>query len=504
MTLGDKLPSGWADTTLAEICTSIGGGTPPTTDPSYWDNGSIPWVSPKDMKVFRIVGSIDAVTNRALEKLTLVPRGSVLVVVRSGILAHSLPVALNEVPVVLNQDMRAFVPKGEVLPAFIAWQLVARGADVIDSCTKDGTTVASIESARLASFQLRLAPAAEQIRIVGAIESLLSQLDDAARDLREAQYKVAAYRQSLLKLAFEGALTSEWRTANEHNETASDLLKQALRRKSVRLNNKRRSSSDYVRAEQLAEQASLPKAWVWACIGDLICESGYGSSAKCEESGAGTPVLRIPNVREGSIDLSEMKFSLEPLPMAPAEHIKVGDVLVIRTNGSVSLVGRAAAVARPGLGSPHYFASYLLRLRPAFPRQLGAWVAIWLSAPAARTLIERLAASSAGQHNVSLSNLLALPIPVPPIPEVREVLERLADGSRNIGKLRDELDRAQMLVNAQRQNILRAAFSGQLVPQDPNDEPASVVLERIRSQRMACPPAKATRRAPGRGRKLAA
>ena len=156
------MPPGWCAATIVDITTTSGGGTPSKADASYWTDGDLPWVSPKDMKRFLVSGSEDAVTSKALDRLTLVPAQSVLVVVRSGILSRTLPVAINVVPVTINQDMRAFVPSRAVVPRYVAWQLIANEREILDRCAKDGTTVASIEGPALASYPFAVAPAAEQ------------------------------------------------------------------------------------------------------------------------------------------------------------------------------------------------------------------------------------------------------------------------------------------------------------------------------------------------------
>ena len=91
-------------------------------------------MSPKDMKRFVLTGSEDVVTAKALDRLTLIPANSILVVVRSGILSRTLPVAINTVPVTINQDIRAFAPSRSVAPRYVAWQLIANEREILDRC----------------------------------------------------------------------------------------------------------------------------------------------------------------------------------------------------------------------------------------------------------------------------------------------------------------------------------------------------------------------------------
>jgi type I restriction enzyme S subunit len=228
----------------------------------------------------------------------------------------------------------------------------------------------------------------------------------------------------------------------------------------------------------------LPQGWVWATLDQLVAESSYGTSVKCSYESDGTPVLRIPNVSGGSLDLRDMKFSTLDLGLDEDAALSVGDVLIVRTNGSIGLVGRAAAVVND-LPAQHYFASYLLRLRCTEKTCVHRWIVTVLTAHVGRQWLEARAASSAGQHNVSLSTLLTMPIPLPPLAEQVSALAEVEASHESIKRQEEATDLSIKQSAAQRQNILRAAFSGQLVPQDPNDEPAAVLLERIRAERAA-------------------
>ena len=157
-----------------------------------------------------------------------------MVVVRSGILSRTFPVAVSQVPVTINQDMRAFVPSAGIHSRFVALQLAAREREILTDCAKDGTTVASIEGTRLADFRLAIAPVREQARVVAIVDELLGDLDAATAELVAAQKKLTQYRQSLLKAAVEGALAAEWRAQNPPQEGGAELLARILRERRAR------------------------------------------------------------------------------------------------------------------------------------------------------------------------------------------------------------------------------------------------------------------------------
>ncbi|WP_347887905.1 restriction endonuclease subunit S [Nitrosomonas europaea] len=366
-----------------------------------------------------------------------------------------------------------------------------------------GSTFAAISGQFVREISCPVAPAAEQTRIVAKLEELLSDLDAGVVELKAAQKKLGQYRQSLLKVAVEGALTADWREAQrKHNmprETGAQLLQRILTERRARWEAKQFAKfaeqgktppKDWQKKypEPVQPDTSglpeLPEGWVWASLDQLAAESSYGTSVKCSYDGAGTPVLRIPNVVAGKLELRDLKFATVALELGDLDYLDVGDVLVIRTNGSVGLVGRAAAVCC-ALPAPHYFASYLLRLRCVDTTCTHKWISSTLASDQGRKWLEVRAASSAGQHNISLSTLLTMPIALPSLAEQGSALQTLESALEVADQHQTAVETSANLANAQRKNILKAAFSGQLVPQDPNDEPASVLLQRIRAERAA-------------------
>src|SRR6185312_713892 len=175
----------------------------------------------------------------------------------------------------------------------------------------------------------------------------------------------------------------------------------------------------------------------------------------------------------------DLKRTTKTKSFTTSESVSVGDILIIRTNGSRDLIGRAAVVAQP-LDEPYLHASYLIRFRLL---RYFRWLGLVWDTPAHRSRIEANAATSAGQYNVSMGELARLPIPLPPAREAVRICEEL---ERRLSGVEAALHAAeQQLRHADtlRSSILKKAFCGKLVPQDPNDEPAYMLLERIRAER---------------------
>jgi type I restriction enzyme S subunit len=155
-------------------------------------------------------------------------------------------------------------------------------------------------------------------------------------------------------------------------------------------------------------------------------------------------------------------------------------LLIIRTNGSRNLIGRCALVNRQ-LETPTLHASYLIRFRTVV---IGAWLsAIWDSS-INREKLEEFAATSAGQYNLSMSELANLVLPIPPLAEIHRLCTKLESLNANADRIEKAIETELLHAGSLRSSILTTAFTGQLVPQDRTDEPASALLERIRAGRV--------------------
>lgn len=207
-------------------------------------------------------------------------------------------------------------------------------------------------------------------------------------------------------------------------------------------------------------------------LGELASASGYGTSEKCVPEGPGPAVVRIPNLIDGRIDLSDEKRIASESADVERYRLTPGDLLIVRTNGSVDLIGRSAVVQE---GVDAAFASYLIRYQLRPDRVMPEWVRAMLSTPQVRAKIEALAASSAGQHNLSLGKLNPLEIPVPSPDAQMAGLTRLAEVDDQIHRVRAELKTAEARSLNLRRSLLTAAFSGRLT----GAESLSAVVETI-------------------------
>lgn len=498
------LPESWCVATLNDIAQPFGGSTPSKSDASFWADGTVPWVSPKDMKVFDLRGSEDLVSEKALARLLLIPEGSILVVVRSGILSRILPVAINHLPVTINQDMRAFVPAPEISARFIAWQLLANQREILGKCSKDGTTVASIEAVALASFPFALPPAAEQHRIVAKIEELFSELDQGVASLKTAREQLKVYRQSLLKNAFEGKLTAAWRAAHaDQLETAATLQQRIARERQARY---QQQLADWqaagqpgpkpkppkplspLTAEELAELPELPAGWGWVRLETIqafekhaVKAGPFGSALKKEfYVSDGFKIYGQEQVIRGDHTYGDYFISEAKYADLSSCAVRPFDVLIslVGTIGKVLVLPERAA---PGIINPRLVKISLNR---------GAYLPAFFKAYFESGFLRSLYATESQGTTMDILNLgmiQGLPYPLCSLEEQQEILSELESKLSEADQLDQTLATALQQADALRQAILKKAFCGQLVAQDKNDEPATALLERIRAARAASP-----------------
>ncbi|MBE8233422.1 MAG: hypothetical protein HAW67_06760, partial [Endozoicomonadaceae bacterium] len=284
-------------TCLENVGIIMGGNTPSKANPMYWRKGNIPWVSPKDMKVTKISSSIDKVTEKALSdgQVKLIPENSILMVTRSGILIHSFPIALTTVKVTINQDIKAFIPdKDKILPHFASILLRGHAKDILSSCSKSGTTVPSVETQKLLKYRFNLPSLNEQKEIVKQVDKFFIFSDQIEAKLNIIQKRVENFTPFILKKAFQGKLTSEWRAKNPSlitgKNSAKNLLEQIKLKHEERIKeNKHKRASTKRKINTRKKKVIIPivealkKLDQAISANELLIQSGYPQDASTEQ-----------------------------------------------------------------------------------------------------------------------------------------------------------------------------------------------------------------------------
>ncbi len=202
-----EIPTHWEVKPLKYLFKSVGGGTPSKANAAYW-GGDIPWVSPKDMSTKKISDSEDHISADAVIESTvqMVAPGATLIVVRSGILRHTIPVATNLVEVTLNQDMKALVARGPILNEYLAYYIQGLNRPLLENWTKSGCTVESIESDYMLNSLLPVPPKNEQQAIAAYLDLETAHIDQLIAKVEAAIERLTEYRQALITAAVTGKI----------------------------------------------------------------------------------------------------------------------------------------------------------------------------------------------------------------------------------------------------------------------------------------------------------
>lgn len=380
---------------------------------------------------------------------------------------------------------------------YLWYWLVSRGSRVRAKRNMSGSAgQLRVPAEYLRKTTLPLPPLPEQRRIVVRMDELFAEIEEGEAALADARKGLETFRRALLKAAVTGELTADWRGANPCTETGHVFL---ARIKADHAAHSPANRHGRRAAEKRPSDAStlpaLPEGWGRATLGDLSWDSSYGTSTKCDATASGPPVLRIPNIRAGAITYADMKFATTDLRLDAPDYVASGDLLIIRTNGSATLIGRGG-VAFENPAKPTYFASYLIRFRLAGGNLVQKWISTFFESATVRSWMMGQIASSAGQYNVSQSSLALMPVPIPPPAEATEILHRVSDALAAYDDTLALLDAEAADAARLKQSILKHAFEGRLVQQDPCDEPAAAMLARLTSTQPA-----AARKSRGRPRK---
>jgi Restriction endonuclease S subunits len=424
-----ELPPNWVRTKVGDVCRIVSGATPSTKEPRYW-GGNIPWITPDDLS-----RNPAKFTSRGRRLLTqegydscstqLVPPGSVLFSSRAPIGY----VTIASVPLCTNQGFKTCVPPSGIDSSYLYWYLRFKVPEIRSRAS--GTTFKEISAKRFAETELLVPPLPEQRRIVTTLEYHLSRLDAGNRFLGSAEARLR---------------TLVDRTRDEFIDRYGSEL---------------RPLADVLR-EPLANGRSVPT------------------------DPNGFPVLRLTALRKGRLDLGERKGGRWSAEEAKPFLVRQGDFYISRGNGSLSLVGRGALLSEEP--DPIAFPDTMIRIRVDDKTVLPQYLQMIWDSRLVREQIEGAARTTAGIYKINQKIIEDLRIPVPSIADQQELIDRIGRLSDAVTRNESLVTRARAQADRLRQALMAEAFSGRLAPQLPCDEPASVLLERIKTERSAATP----------------
>lgn len=465
-------------------------------------SNGVPYVKVRDIKGGRVV--LESLHRTSPEIASKYKRSSL----RAGDLLLSIRGTYGRVAPVpkeldggnITQDTARLAIVLEVAPKFIAYQLISNSVQNYFKQVARGVAVKGVNIADVKLTPIRLAPLSEQRRITDAIDEHVPRLDAGIAALKSARARLRRYRASVLKAACEGRLVPTEaelaRAEGRDYEPADRLLSRILQHRRSRweadhlakLHAQGKPPKDDRWKAKYQEPAGpsspelddLAEGWIWVMVDALLVESlCNGISVKGSDSPPGVPALRLNAMSDHGFDYSTIRYLPIGEDIARDLEIVEGDFFVSRGNGSLALVGRGTLAQEPPFQI--VFPDTMIRLRFNSILRESKWIKTIWSSRLIRRQIEDVVKTTAGIWKVSQPQVASILIPLPPLAEqhriVAEVERRLSLVDDLDAALAAGLKRADRL----RQAILKRAFSGRLVPQDPADEPASALLERIRA-----------------------
>ncbi|TGT53506.1 restriction endonuclease subunit S [Mesorhizobium sp. M00.F.Ca.ET.170.01.1.1] len=391
----------WPRIKLGELAKISSGGTPSKSTRSFW-NGDIPWVSPKDMKNDTIINTVDSISNEAISNSAakIAEIHSILAVVRSGILAHSFPVAKISRPSSFNQDLKAITPDTARLDyEYLFWVLRAKETDILNRGVKKGATVHSLSNGFLEALEIPLPPLEEQRRIA----ALLDRASEIQRRAEAAQDRAHTIVIALFVDIFGDPTI---------NPVGWDV---------VQLSNLAEVSSGITKGRKLKNAVSVQ-----------------------------APYMRVANVQDGRLDLSEVK-TIEVVDRDFERYkLEEGDLLMTE-GGDPDKLGRCAIWNNEIMDCLHQ--NHIFRVRTNRDQLLPEYAAALIGSPYGKKYFLRVAKRTTGIASINKSQLNTFPVLLPPVSAQHEFV-RLVHSAKKLERLVESA--------ARKANSARTALSAEV------------------------------------------
>lgn len=439
-----SLPSNWTSASILTCGTFIRGVTykkqeaSTTTKPGYARILRANNISTRNISTEEII----YVPLKNISETQILQSGDILIATSSG-----SPSVVGKAAQIKNDTDMSFGafcgvirPQRDLNPEYIGHFFSSKQYRDRISKLARGTNINNIKQEHFESIKIPLAPINEQHRIADKLDRMLARVDTANEHLSRVAPLIKRFRQSVLEAAISGQLTEDWRGA--HN---------------------------------------IGKNWPETSLGAVITEMRNGISNKPDENPLGYKILRISAVRPFLLDTSDHRIISLDKETISLYSLQKGDILFTRYNGSLDFVGACAVFLEDQ--ETFVYPDKLIRVRTDETKVLPKFLALTCSSKPSRKQIEGFIKSSAGQKGVSGKDLKTVKFFLPSIAEQSEIVRRVEKLFAFADRLEERLSQAQTAVQKLTPALLAKAFRGELVPQDPNDEPASELLKRLQEGR---------------------
>lgn len=423
----DVAPASWEQTYLGHLVQVRSGCTPSKDNPRFW-NGNVPWVSPKDMKVFRIADSEDHLSENALVegRIQRVPLDSVLIVTRGMILDHTVPVALTTAPVTINQDMKALLPRGRIHAHFLAWLLTGLNEALLARVEEAGHGTKALRTDLWKKLPVAIPSLKTQVRIAASLDRKTAAIDDLIQKKELLVELLQEKRQALITHAVTKGLDSN----------------APMRDSGVRWIDR------------------IPNGWTRTKLRRVCTSIRDGTHTPPPRVDGIHRLLSARNIVDGEFVFLDDDRTMTPEAFVELERsytVRLGDV-VITTVGATT--GKSAVVRShmPNASVQRSVAVLRATRSVVEPEYLN----LWITSSALQAIIAETASKYAAQPGIYLDELAALPVLVPPLDEQRRILSRMWPQFAAISSVTGAARHQLQLLGEYRQALISAAVTGQL------------------------------------------
>lgn len=447
------LPVSWLQISLSLLCNRIVDGS---HNPPKAQTFGIPMLSAKNVnnRMINFDGQrlISKDDFELEDKRTSIREGDVLLTIVATIGRVSV---VGKLPPFALQRSVAVLRSTAIDCRFLAYSIESPLIQKFLMENSKGTAQKGIYLKTLGQMNIPIAPVEEQKRIADKLDTVLARVDACRERLDRIHFILKRFRQSVLAAAMSGRLTTDFRTRRV--DDGIDIYPNIL-------------------------------------FGELIKSIRGGSTEVPSNENSPFPILRSSSVRQAELNTSDVKFLVSNQSKNPSNFIDNGDVLFTRLNGSVEYVGNCVVVVDVTPGTYQYpDRLFCAKLKDALDPKYCMYA---FTSPNVRREIETRAKSTAGHKRISIQDVKGIKIRLPDIAEQHAIVQRVEGLFSFAHRLESRLVSARAATERLTPALLAKAFRGELVPQDPNDEPASELLKRLAAQRDAAPKLKRATKTP--------
>jgi len=477
-----NLPKGWSWTTIYELSSLVTKGATPTTYGYKYQKKGILFVKVENIADYSInhnnlIHHISEEAHLFLKRSQLKTNDILFSI--AGTIGRTCLVHTQDIPANINQALAIIrIPWSSIDKKFLLFYLDTYTAKKMSELGMRGVGMNNISLGNVKSIPVTLCPENEQKRIVKKIEILFDRLNKTKKELAKIPPLIKKFRQSVLAKAFNGELTKEWREKQKDLEPASILLER------IRTERKKQLGKKYKEPEPIdtSNLLELPEGWEWATISEItlpekdsMVDGPFGSDLKVSEyTNRGVPLIRLQNIERFHFKPENLRFISPKKADELARHsFKPGDIVITKLGKPL---GKSCII--PIDQKPGIFVADIVRVRPNIKEFDREYLVFAINSFIAQLQFSSLTKGTT-RPRVNLKQMREINIPIAPFEEQKHIVEKI----KKILSFIDSIDKSvhSAIAHSEEltQSILAKAFRGELVEQDPNDEPAAILLEKI-------------------------